>query len=128
MAKFASRDVQLKIGANVVGQVTSLGPAGSSRDLIDASCYGDAFKYYVVGQTDGSEIEVGVSYDPANTQHIAMKTAYDAGTSTAFTILHAASSMSMAFNAMVTKFERGGERDGLLTLTATLKIIGSITG
>lgn len=108
---------------NSVGQVTSLGEAGSSRDLIDASAYGDSWKDYVVGQQDGSELDVEVAYDPVSTGHIAVKTAYDAGTATLFGMRHVASGFDIAYPALVTKFTRGGERDGLMKASATLKIL-----
>lgn len=108
---------------NSVGQVTSLGNAGSSRDLIDASAYGDDWKDYVVGQQDGSELEVEVAYDPVATGHLALKSAYNAGTPTLFGMNHAESGFDIAFSALTTKFERGAERDGLLKLMASLKIL-----
>lgn len=108
---------------NTVGQVTSIGMAGSSRDLIDASAYGDAYKDYVVGQQDGNEVEIELALDPLATAHIALKNAYGAGTSTTFGMTHTAAGFDIAFPAMVTEFSRGAERDGLLQATATLKIL-----
>jgi hypothetical protein len=125
MAKYAGRGLVLSIGAvpTVVGQVTALGNAGSSRDLIDASAYGDDWKDYVVGQQDGTEVTVELAYDPANTGQSALKTAYDAGTVTDFEMEHADAAFHVGFPALVTQFERGGERDGLLVGSATLKIL-----
>lgn len=125
MAKYAGRDLVFRIGSPAVdvGQVTSLGNAGSSRDLIDASAYGDDWKDYVVGQQDGAEIEVEVAYDPANTSHTSIITAYDAGTSEDFEMEHADAGFHVTFPALVTKVERGAPRDGLLTLMASLKIL-----
>jgi hypothetical protein len=125
MAKYASRSLVLSIGAvpAIVGQVTSLGDAGSSRDLIDASAYGDDWKDYVVGQQDGSEVEVEVAYDPAASAHTAMIAAYEAGTPTDFEMQHTAAAFHVGFSALVTALARGGERDGLLHMTATLKIL-----
>jgi hypothetical protein len=108
---------------NPVGQVTTLGTAGSSRDLIDASAYGDAWKDYVVGQQDGSEVDVEVALDNISTGHVAMKTAYDAGTSTRFGMTHTASGFDIAFPAFITKWERGGDLDGVMKGVGTLKII-----
>lgn len=108
---------------NTVGQVTSIGMAGSSRDLIDASAYGDAYKDYVVGQQDGNEVEVELALDPVAVAHVALKAAYAAGTSTTFGMTHTAAGFDIAFPAMVTEYSRGAERDGLLTATATLKIL-----
>lgn len=108
---------------NTIGQVTALGNAGSSRDLIDASAYGDSYKDYVVGQQDGAEVEIELALDPADASHVALKGAYDAGTKTYFGMRHAAAAFDVAFPALVTAFERGAERDGLLAASATLKIL-----
>mgnify|MGYP001551660581 CR=1 FL=1 len=125
MSKYAGRELVLLIGdaAQEIGQVTSLGNAGSSRNLIDASAYGDDWMDYVVGQQDGSEVDLELAYDPTNTQHIALIDAYDGGESTHFEMKHEAAGFHIGFPALVTKCERGAERDGLLTLDATLKIL-----
>jgi len=126
MTKYAGRQLVLLVGSPTaveVGQVTALGPAGSSRNLIDASAYGDDWMDYVVGQQDGNEIQVDVAYDPADTEHTALITAYDAGTSTHFEMEHTPAAFHIGFPALVTKCERGAQRDGLLTLSVTLKIL-----
>lgn len=108
---------------NTIGQVTALGNAGSTRDMIDASAYGDSWKDYVTGQSDGADVSVDLALDPADTGHIALKTAYDAGTKTTFGMKHLASAFDTAFPAIVTSFERGGALGGLLQCSATLKIL-----
>jgi len=125
MTKYAGRELVLLVGSPAVevGQLTSLGNAGSSRNLIDASAYGDDWMDYVVGQQDGSEVDVEIAYDPADTEHTAIIAAYDAGTSTNFEMQLAAADFHIGFPALVTKCERGAPRDGLLTLAATLKIL-----
>jgi hypothetical protein len=125
MTKYAGRELVLKVGspAATVGQVTGLGNAGSSRNLIDASAYGDDWTDYVVGQQDGSEVDVEVAYDPADTHHTAIITAYNSAVSTAFEFQHVDAGFHVGFPALVTKCERGAARDGLLVLTATLKIL-----
>jgi hypothetical protein len=125
LTKYAGRELTLSIGASpaVVGQVTSLGNAGSSRDLIDASAYGDDWKDYVVGQQDGTEVEVEIAYDPAESAHAALKTAYDLGEPEDFEMEHADAGFHVGFSALITKLERGGEKDGLLKMMATLKIL-----
>jgi hypothetical protein len=130
MTKYAGRDLELLISAGgspetfaVVGQVTSLGVAGSSRGLVDASAYGDDWKDYVVGQQDGDEMEVQIAYDPANTQHDLMVSTYDAGTKKNFQLRHTPAGFHVQFPALITALARGAERDGLLQMTATLKIL-----
>lgn len=125
MGKFAGRELVLSIGATPapVGQVTALGDAGSSRDLIDASAYGEDWKDYVVGQQDGSEVEVDIAYDPARDDHAALLTAYNGGEPEAFEMEHEDAGFHVGFTALVTKCERGAPRDGLLHMAATLKIL-----
>ena len=106
-----------------VGQVTALGEAGSARDLIDASAYGDDWKDYVVGQQDGNELDMEVAYDPADTQHTAVRTAYAAGTPTTFSMIHADADFDVSFAALVTKLGRGADLGGLLGMKTTLKIL-----
>lgn len=106
-----------------VGQVTSLGTAGSSRGLIDASAYGDAWKDYVVGQQDGSEVDVEVALDTLSVGHVAMKTAYDAGVSIRFGMTHVASALDIAFPALITNWERGGDLDGVMKGVGSMKIL-----
>lgn len=130
MTKYAGRQLELLIGDGgnpesfaVVGQVTSLGEAGSSRDLIEASAYGDDWKDYIVGQQDGAELEVRVAYDPANAQHDAIQAAYNNATKRNFQLRHTPAGFHVQFPAYVTELTRGAERDGLLQLSATLKIV-----
>lgn len=126
MSKYAGRELVLLIGspsAVEVGQVTAVDPAGSSRNLIDASAYGDDWMDYVVGQQDGDEMNLVIAYDPVDTEHQAVIDAYDAGTEEHFELQLAAASFHIGFPALVTKCSRGAARDGLLTLNATLKIL-----
>lgn len=123
MAKYPARDLVLKVGATTVGNCGAIGMVGSQRDIIDASAYGDDWKDYVSGQQDGTEVEVTVWLDPANAGQDALAAAYDAGTSTTFDLSHADSSFHVTFPALVTAYSRGGERDGVLSATATLKIL-----
>jgi hypothetical protein len=106
-----------------VGQVTALGTAGSTRDLIDASAYGDAWKDYVVGQQDGSEVDMEVALDPVLAGHIAVKNAYNAGVPIIFGMNHAASTFDIAFPGLITKWQRGGDLDGVMKGEGTVKIL-----
>jgi len=106
-----------------VGQVTALGTAGSTRDLIDASAYGDQWKDYVVGQQDGDEVTVEVALDNVSTGHVAMKTAYDAGLPLRFGMTHTAAGFDVAFPAYITQWSRGADLDGVVKGTGTLKIV-----
>jgi len=123
MTKYAGRGLVLSIGTSAIGQVTAIGPIGSSRDLIDASAYGDDWKDYVLGQQDGNEVAVTVAYDPIDTQHLALIAAYEAATTTTFELEHVDSAFYATFYAIVTALSRGGDIGGLLSMDVTLKIV-----
>ena len=78
---------------------------------------------FVTGQQDGNEVEVGLALDPADAGQDALVAAYDAGVSEDFDMVHAPSSFHVEFPALITKLERGGDRDGLLLMNVTLKIL-----
>lgn len=122
MTKYAGREITLEIEGTTVGQCTSIGEVGSVQELIDASAYGDDWKDYVLGQQDGVEVEVTCALDPANTGQDALIAAQD-GTAHTFTLAHPVTGFHLDFEALVTTITRGGERDGLLQLSATLKIV-----
>lgn len=126
MAKYAGRTLVLSIGESspeAIGQVTALGNAGSSRAIIDASVYGEDWSDFVVGQQDGSELVVEIAYDPTEAGHVALIAAYDGGLSETFEMELADAGFHVTFPALVTKCERGAARDGVLVLSASLKIL-----
>ena len=106
-----------------VAQVTTMGNPGSSRDLIDASAYGDVWKDYVVGQQDGTEMELEFAFDPADTGQDSVKAVYDAGVSKRWVMRHDLALFAVTFPALMTKLERGGEREGLLVMACSLKVL-----
>jgi hypothetical protein len=106
-----------------IGQVTTLGNPGSSRDLIDASAYGDLWKDYVVGQLDGSEMDLEFALDPADTGQDNVVVVYNAGVSKRYVMRHDLAAFAVSFPALMTKLERGGEREGLLVMACSLKVL-----
>lgn len=129
MGKFAGRDVVLAIDTVPIAQATAIGVAGTTRELIDASAHGDDFKDYVLGQMDGDELPLTLAYDPAEVSHDALFDAHIDALPHDFNLTHADASVDLDFPALVTHVARGGERDGLLILEATLKIVNpGITG
>lgn len=123
MTKYAARGLVLSMNGNAIGQATSIGEAGSTRELIDASAYGDDWKDYVLGQQDGSELALVVALDPANSGHDDLKEAYDNANVVNFDLTHDESGFDVGFPAIITTLTRGGDLGGLLQLSATLKIV-----
>lgn len=123
MTKYAARSLVLSIATEEIGQVTAMGKAGSTRALVDASAYGDDWTSYVLGQMDGDEMTLTIAMDPADTGQGDLETAYAAATETSFSLDHDDAAWSCAFPALVTHLAYGGDRDGLLEIEATLKIV-----
>lgn len=71
-----------------VGQVLEIGDVGSTRALIDVSAHGDEWMDFLGGRQDGTEFSVRVAFDPADAQHVAMKTDYDNGTTKLYHLEH----------------------------------------
>lgn len=123
MTKYAARSLTLDIGASPIGQLTSIAPVGSTRDLIDASAYGDDWKDYVLGQQDGDEMACVAAADLTDAGQWAVEQAYLAGTPTSFTLTHADSGDSFSFDALVTNRSFGGDLGGLYAMNFTLKVV-----
>ncbi len=125
MTKYAARGLSFEFEGNPVGQLTEFGEFGSSRDLIDASAYGDDWKDYVTGQQDGTEVNAVIAYDPADTGHEAIITSYETSPDdiVTFTATHAPSSTGWDITCRITGVSRGGQLGDLFKLMVTLKIV-----
>jgi len=123
MGKFAARGLTLTLGGDLIGQITQMGEAGSSRGLIDASAYGDDWKDYVLDQQDGSEMPLVVALDPADSGHDALIQAYDHADRGFWGMQHVESGFDVEFTAIITQLTRGGDLGGLLQMSMSLKIV-----
>ena len=109
-----------------VAQIMSLGPVGSERNLIDVSAHGDQWADFVVGRQEGNEVELTIAYDPADAQHTAIKTDYDAVTPATrnYQLQHSAfATHALQFPAYVTKYEEEATDDGAYEAHVTFKIV-----
>lgn len=122
MTKYAARDLTLAIDGTPIGQCTAIGKIGANQELIDASAYGDEWKDFVLGQKDGAEVAVTLALDPTDGGAVALEAAWDGDPHT-FTLAHADNSYDKDFEALVTTVMTGGDRDGLLEMEASLKIV-----
>lgn len=125
MTKYAGRGIVVSFEGTPIGQLTAFGEPGSTRDLIDASAYGDDWKDYVLGQQDGNEVQGTIAYDPADSGHGDMVDFYNNSPDTIATvnIAHATSGFDADISCRLTALSRGGELGGLLQLSFTLKIV-----
>jgi hypothetical protein len=106
-----------------IGQILELGKVGSSRDLIDASAYGDTWNDYILGLQDGAEVPLVIALDPANAQHTALKSDNEAGVAKNFQLTHADFSRTLTFPALVLNYMEGGDKDGVYEAECNLKIV-----
>lgn len=62
-----------------IAQVLEMGDIGSTRESMDVSAYGDEWVDKLPGRQAGTTLAMRVALDPADAQHVALKTDYDAG-------------------------------------------------
>ena len=125
MTKFAGRGLTISFEGSPIGQLTAFGEIGSQRDLIDASAFGDDWKDYVLGQQDGVEVAATIAYDPDETGHAALVTAYETQPDDVFQVgvAHADAGWSAQANVRITQLTRGATLDGLFQMSVTFKIV-----
>jgi hypothetical protein len=125
MTKYAGRGIVVSFEGNPLGQLTAFGEVGSSRDLIDASAYGDDWKDYVLGQQDGVEVTGVVALDQTVASHQAMVDAFndDPDATVSMNLTHTAAAVDLDLTGRLTQLTRGGELGGLLQMSFTLKIV-----
>lgn len=131
MAKFAGRSVVLKRGDGAtpteafttIGQVSAIGDFGDARDQIDVSTYGDDWKDFLGGQREGSDFEVTVLFDDADTSHTALKADSDGSLSRNFRVESAAMGYGWTISTRVLGFMMGTPIDGAVQATVSTKII-----
>ena len=106
-----------------LAQVMDVGKVGSSRDLIDASAYGDDWKDYVLGQQDGDEVAVRIAIDPLLAAQETLRTDYESSAVVDFQLEHADSGWGVEVPAIITAFSEGGSLGDVLEINMTLKIV-----
>src|SRR4030095_8403586 len=108
-----------------IQQILTVGAVGSSRGQIDVSAHGDLWSDTIPGRLDGNEIDVVLLWDPADSQHQAIKADYDASTQTSrnYQLQHPAWATAYQFPALIFALEFEATDDGGMEGHFTLKII-----
>jgi hypothetical protein len=125
MTKYSGRTLAVDVNGTPAGQMTSLAAFGSSRNLIDASVYGEEWTDFVTGLQDGDEVAAVFARDPADTGQDALVTAYTdtSDTPIALTVTHEGSGESFTVTCLITALAYDSPLDGLYALNTTLKIV-----
>jgi hypothetical protein len=130
MTKYKGKDIVFERNTTgstyvEVTQVLELDPPGFSRDLIDATTYGNTWMDYLVGLNDGDDLGITVAFDPADAQHVALKADVDAGLVKKFHLRNTAISPSrtLEISAVPVNWNEGGAKDGVYSSAMTWKIV-----
>lgn len=112
-----------------IPQVTDISAVGQDRGLIDVSNLSSAAREYKKALEDGQEIVLTAQYDPDDTTHIALRTAFKAETTSNFRVTYTDSpAQTVTFAAQVTNYSVTNLNvDNVLTLNCTLKPSGDLT-
>lgn len=108
-----------------LGQLRSFSEFGSTRNLIDASVYGEDWTSFVSGLQDGTEVTGQIVIDEADAGKAALETAYaaDPDTVVTFQATHTVSGGSYYINCILTKIAYESPLDGLYAMNFTAKIV-----
>jgi predicted secreted protein len=119
----------LKIGANAIAELTSIGGLSLSADTIDVTTLDSPTGYrdFMQGLKDGGEVSVEGFFNPDDTNgQIALYNSFDAGTMLAYSMIFPASlnNVEWDFNAIVTAIETEASLEDAVPFKATLKVSG----
>jgi predicted secreted protein len=118
-----------KIGVNAVGNLTSINGLELSADTIETTTLdsADGYRTFEQGLKDAGEVSISGYFDPTDaTGQIALHTAFESGTNSAFSIEFPATA-DWTFNGVVTAFTTGAELEDQVSFEATIKVSGKPT-
>ncbi|WP_224722967.1 phage tail tube protein [Paenibacillus vietnamensis] len=119
----------LQIGANSVAGLTSIGGLELSAETIDVTTLASngGYREFIGGFKDGGEVSVSGFFEPGDTNgQMAMYTAFQAGTTDAYSIIFPAGlGATWTFNGVVTGFSTSVDLEEAVTFEATIKVSGA---
>lgn len=119
---------KLKIGANSIAELTSIGGLELSADTLETTTLDspDGFRTYTGGLKDSGEVSISGYFNPGDTN--GQKAFYDAyvnGNLVNFTILFPSTlGASWDFQGIVTGFSTGAELEDGISFEGTIKVSG----
>lgn len=124
----SSIGTKLKIGANSIAELTSIGGLDLTADTIEKTVLDspDGWREFAQGWKDGGEVAISGYFNPADTNgQKAMYNLFESGALTALVILFpAALGAEWDFNGIVTGFSTGIELEDGISFEATIKVSG----
>jgi hypothetical protein len=125
MTKYAGRGFTVALeGDSPLPQLREFGAFGSSRNLIDATAYGDDWTDFVTGLQDGDEVAFTIAYDPDDVDHDGLINTYeDTDGRITLEVVHTDSTFAADIHCIINALRRESPIDGLFALSGTFKIV-----
>lgn len=128
MSATAALGTALKIGANAIASLSSVGGISLSADTIDTTALDTTggYRTFIAGFKDAGEVSMSGFFDPSDTTgQAALYAAFGTGAVTAFSIVFPSTmGASWAFDGVVTGFSTGASTSDAVTFDATIKVSG----
>ena len=115
--------------AVLIGSLRSISEIKADSEAIDVTTLDAAngYKTYVQGMKDLGEVTLEGFFESGNTGQTALRTLYQSGASTAFTVTFP-DSTTASFSAFVKSYALGAAQvDGAVGFTAVLRLLGGVT-
>lgn len=123
--KYAGRSLTIDFEGTPVANIRSVSEYGSSRNLIDASVYGEDWTDSVTGLQDGTVLTIVVALDPADAGADAIEAFYNDNPDdvSTWTFNHVGSGESVDVSTKLSKVARESPIDGLYAMNVEAKIV-----
>ncbi len=109
-----------------IAEINSFTGPGGSVSVIDVTDLSSTAKEKLAGLNDNGQLSFECNFLPTNTQHAALRTAKENGTTIAVKLVFT-DGTEWTFTAIVTGFSVSGAVDGVVKVSVTLEISGEIT-
>ena len=137
-APFTGQKTELHISPSIsgtlssttlVGEVDDLGSLETTRNLVDVISYGDDDLRKLPTTRDNGSISATITWMPADGDHNALATAYQAGTIGTYAIqwVSGAADARVDFSAYVSSYSISHPKDDKVTIAVELTISGAVT-
>lgn len=129
MTKAAKRAIgtQLKIGLNVISDLTSIGSPSISQDEIDVTTLDSAGEYreFIAGFKDAGEVSISGFFVPSDVGQAAVYAALESGDVQPFEIIYpAALGASWNFEGFISAYNITAELEDAIAFDATIRVSG----
>ena len=115
--------------AVLIGSLRSVSEIKADSEAIDVTTLDslNGYKTYAQGLKDLGEVTLEGFFEAGNAGQTALRTLYQAGTSTAFTVTFP-DNTAVSFTAFVKSYALGAAQvDGAVGFTAVLRLLGGVT-